>query len=494
MSNIIPADILHETSGVVSRRLGWDYPENRLNDLERGILAMARESGIKDSREAIIQWLSDITWDSAELNSLATFLTVGETYFFREKAGLDIFRKHIIPGLINQRRDKDQYLRIWSAGCCSGEEPYTLAILLSELIPDIENWNITILASDINSNFLKKAKEGIYTPWSFRETSQLIKCQYFKNSGKNFEINPVIREMVTFDQFNLAEEVYPSEATNTLDMDVIFCRNVLMYFTPDQLRLVTKRLHASLTESGWLITSAVELNDNFFHDFTATPFDQGIFYQKRSEQREISFPPVARENIQRHINPGKSAPRRYTEQIKNAPPNTGHFRSPGKVHAENYSTIESVQHLFDEGRYSLCIEKCQPLLTINHLATKSLTLIVKCYANLGKLREAHHWGKLLLQQDGIDAAAYYLVANILVESNEYELAQSTLKKALYLDPHHVLSHFLLGNILYRQDKKNLALKHFRNVRELLATFEKNEMVPGSDGLTAGRMIEFTERT
>ncbi len=493
MNNIIPADILHETNGIVARRLGCDYPENRLDDLERGILAMAREYGIKDSTEGIIKWLSDFTWGTTELNTLATFLTVGETYFFREKAGLDIFRKHIIPGLICKRRYKDQYLRIWSAGCCTGEEPYTLAILLSEMIPDVENWNITILATDINNIFLEKAKAGIYSPWSFRETSQLIKKQYFNNSGKNFEITPRIREMVTFSQLNLADEQYPSEVTNTMNMDVIFCRNVLMYFNPDQLRLATRRLNASLVESGWLITSAVELNDDFFHDFTGTPFEQGIFYQKRPGKKEISAPYIAKDHLQGSVNPGKTVTGRLTKQYNTSPIKRGLFISPGKVHAKENLTLETVQLLFDNGRYSTCIEKCMQLLTINSFVTRSLTLIVKCYANLGKLPEAHHWGEKLLQQDGIDAAAYYLVASILVESNEHELAQQTLKKALYLDPHHVLSHFLLGNILYRQDKKNLASKHFRNVRELLATFEKDEMVPGSDGLTAGRMIEFTER-
>lgn len=484
---MIPEHILHKTRLVVASKLGWDFPPNRKNDLERGILSLANDLGIKETPESINSWLSDIAWNGNELDILTSYLTVGETYFFREKSGLDVFRKQIIPEIILKRHGKDQYLRIWCAGCCTGEEPYTLAILLREIIPDIKNWKITILATDINMNFIKKAQVGIYTPWSFRETSQTIKYQYFTHVGKNWEIKHEIKKMVTFAKLNLAEDHYPSTISNTHNMDVIFCRNVLMYFTPRQIKLVAKRFNQSLTENGWLIISAVELNDEFFSDFVNIRFEQGIFYRKVPKAIESSSLPTVNTLCEKVFSTIEPVPIR---KLKPALPLACKALSSAPVPKgkdKNSPSPKEIQVLFEKGQYRQCVEQCLMLSMEQSLGAKTLTFLVTSYANIGNLTEARKWGGKLLSQDGITADSYYLVAAILMEENETAMAESTLKRALYLDPHHLLSHFLMGNILSRLGKKNVAAKHFQNVKELLAVFQENEVVPGSEGLTAGRM-------
>jgi chemotaxis protein methyltransferase CheR len=133
------------------------------------------------------------------LQVLASHLTVGETYFFREKKTFEILTASIVPDLIRNRRGCGQRLRIWSAACCTGEEPYSLAILLHQIIPDFTDWHVTILATDINERFLQKAAAGVYGEWSFRESPAGFKERYFhRTADGRHAILPEIKKQVIF--------------------------------------------------------------------------------------------------------------------------------------------------------------------------------------------------------------------------------------------------------------------------------------------------------
>lgn len=160
----LPDALLSRLSDFLEAQMGLHFPRARWRDLERGIAAASRESGYAQA-EAYIQWLLSAPLTRTQIEGLASHLTVGETYFFREKRSLDILEQQILPELLRARAQTEKHLRIWSAGCCTGEEPYSIAMLLDRLIPDSENWNLTILATDINPRFLRKAVQGIYGTW-----------------------------------------------------------------------------------------------------------------------------------------------------------------------------------------------------------------------------------------------------------------------------------------------------------------------------------------
>ena len=489
---MLPEATLHIASHIVADHLGLHFPQNRWADLERGIIAAARELGIKGTIPAVTEWLSGAPLTSEEFNVLATFLTVGETYFFREPAGLETFRSTIIPELVSERRNRDQYIRIWCAGCCTGEEPYTIAMLLKEMMLDLQDWKITILATDINRNFLQKAQTGIYNSWSFRETHTEIKKKYFTNSARNWEINPDIKKMVTFETLNLADDQFPSVRTNTHNMDVIFCRNVLMYFKPKEVVQVAHRFFRSLAEKGWLLTSAVELNDDYFSDFAVQKYNQGIFYRKVPKDDKIIHPQCLTTATGSSANPGKSAPSRKVNPAQPVPRPS----SPGPVMQKRKETsimsAGEVHELFEKGQYHLCVQQCLRLLEKKSSDINVITLLVKSYANSGNLTEARRWGDKLLLRDGATADSYCLVATILIEENEISLAESILKRALFMDQNHILAHFLMGNLYKRNGNRHIASKHFKNVTDLLSVFHGNVLVDGFEGLTAGRIIEITE--
>lgn len=214
---------------------GLNFTESQGGMLVKNLQNAAAELGLSTDLSAIKSWLSKKSFLPEESNMLAKYLTIGETYFFREKAALQLFTEKIIPDLIA----KNKPIKIWSAGCSSGEEPYSLAILLKESNINLNSLNISILATDLNTNALAKATKGLYTEWSFRETSDELKEKYFTKHNKQYQIKKEIREMVEFRQLNLATEDFPAVANQTDQIDVIFCRNVLMYFwlkLPKQLQ------------------------------------------------------------------------------------------------------------------------------------------------------------------------------------------------------------------------------------------------------------------
>jgi chemotaxis protein methyltransferase CheR len=250
MSDNISPHILSDISKFIASHMGLHFPKTRWDGLERGIESAARDFGYTDIEE-FIRWLRVSPLTRRHIEILASHLTVGETYFFREKESLDALKQNILPELISSRQDNEKRLRIWSAGCSTGEEAYSIAILLSEMIADLKGWNITILATDINPRVLKKASEGVYTEWSFRNTPTLLKQRYFKMTKQGrYEILPQIKKMVMFEYLNLAEDVYPSLFNNTNAMDLIFCRNVLMYFSGKRAKKVVKGFYNCLVNNG----------------------------------------------------------------------------------------------------------------------------------------------------------------------------------------------------------------------------------------------------
>jgi chemotaxis protein methyltransferase CheR len=215
---------------------------------------------------------------------------VGETYFFRDKQSFDAIEQHVLPALLRARETGERRLRIWSAGCCTGEEPYSIAMLLDRLLPSAETWHITLLATDINPAFLRKAAEGEYGEWSFRSTPDWIRDRYFHpRRGGRFKLDDQIRKRVTFSYLNLADDAYPSLTSNTNAMDIIFCRNVLMYFDAKHARTVVENLRRALVDGGWLIVSPAETSSALFSSFTTVEFEGAILYRNDGAMKAPHF-------------------------------------------------------------------------------------------------------------------------------------------------------------------------------------------------------------
>ena len=439
-NDTLPEPLLEKLSRFVEARAGLHFPPERWHDLERGLRATARELGFPDAVHcAHALLLPHAKKDHVAL--LLARLTVGETYFFREMKAFEALERKVLPELIHARRKTGRRLRIWSAGCCTGEEAYSIAIVLSRVLPDLAEWDITILGTDINAQFLQKAAAGIYSQWSFRGVPEEMKTLYFHPTRDgHFEILPRIRKMVTFECVNLVEDAYPSLLSNTNAMDVIFCRNVLMYFSREQAANVAASLHRSLLSDGWLFCAGSEGVRDVFGHFTPANLPGIVAYRKSAATPRETAPVPAAPWVPREM----PAPSITFHSIAAHPP---------VATVPPVASAELARQFADEGRLAEALAACDRAIAAE------------------KVAPAHHYLRgLILQEQGARAEA-----------------AAALRRALYLDHTFVLAHFALGNLMRHEGRHRDAGRCFKNARALLRSYASDAVLADCEGMTAGRL-------
>ncbi|MGZ8928593.1 MAG: CheR family methyltransferase [Methylobacter sp.] len=460
MQSNLSALLLSRLSEFVAMHTGLHFPQARWCDLQRGIAGAAHELEFSNA-ESYADLLLSAPPARAMIQILASHLTVGETYFFREHRSLEILEEYILPELLHSRCGFKQHLRIWSAACCTGEEPYSIAMLLDRLIPASGEWDVSILATDITPRFLQKAANALYSEWSFRGTPTWIRDRHFnKRKDGRFELHQKIREKVSFSYLNLVEEGYSLPEENITAMDVIFCRNVLMYFTPEQAKKVVERLYHSLADEGWLIVSPTEASNALFSSFTPVEFPGAVLYRK----------------------------------IAHSAPEVSTTESPIPLSAALPDFLSAIELLPTVAPLILpepALLLAHPDITVLSQPDdcESFSRIARNCANQGKLAEAVEWCEKAIAVDKLNPSHCYLLATIRQEQGEKEIAMQLLMRAVYLDPDFILAHFALGNMHLSHGRYRKAERYFNKVLKLLHTYSQEEILPESEGLTAGRLEE-----
>ena len=308
----------------------------------------------------------------------------GETYFFRDHGQFDLLRLRLLPLLIERRRSA-RTLRLWSAGCASGEEAYSLAMLVDMLLPERDGWDILILGSDINQTALEKAQRGRYGQWSFRMAAPTLQQHYFRRKGDEWALEEHIRRMVTFRAGDLIGEPFPNGEWQ--DMDLILCRNVFIYFAADAVTAVANKLAAALSEGGYLMTGHTELIGHRAQGLQSRLFAEGVVYQ-RVAPIPTEIPLVAR------IAPPPPA---VAQRAPCAP-------LPATPSGEELLT--TARKFADRAEYDRAEQICRQALAIAPLA----------------------------------AGPHFLLAQLAQLRGDFERAGELLDKTLYLDPRHVAAY------------------------------------------------------
>ena len=454
-------EVCLQARALIATRLGLDFPDGRLADLERGLSEALRRSAYP-APEPYLAWLATAPDEHADLRHLAAYLTIGETYFFRERATFESLEQHVLPSLIATRRAEGiPRLRLWSAACATGEEPYSLAILLDRLLPDRADWSVTILATDINAEALEAAQRGLYREWSLRDTPAWVRERYFRrNGGHTFELDAAIRRAVTFAPLNLAAGGYPSVLTNTGAMDLILCRNVLMYFTRDAQRAAVARLQQALVTGGWLVVSPAEASVELLRPLVPVHYPGAILYRKDLAPGTAPVQPTSKPEavwvdvpapLPSWLESGASGESAPPAKPPIMPPPDG--QSDGSREPPN--DLERARALADQGNLDEARRLCEAALARNRLAPES----------------------------------YLLLAAICQERGEIRAAFDALRGALYLAPDSAPAHFLLGSLLLREGAHRRGRRCIETVVALLSRFPREELVSGAGGLTAGRLLE-----
>lgn len=458
----LPAALLAEISEFIAAEMGLSLPPARWPELERALGEAAVYFQCPNA-EACARYLLTATFTRREVEFLARHLTVGETYFFREAQVFSLLEFHILPTLLQGRRRGDQRLRIWSAGCASGEEIYSLAMLLDRLLPDYDDWNITLLATDINPEALEKAARGIYREWSFRSMPPYLRQRYFQLlPDGSYEIEARLRARVSFGYLNLSEDNYPSLLSNTNALDLIFCRNVLMYFTPERARQVIAQFFRCVLDGGWLAVSQTEVSHLQYAPFDQVNFADAIMYRKATLW----------ETLERTM-PALSVPEALAASASPPAP-------PPLLQPLRYDIVEEADN---------SAQREQPAYTPADCVQRA-----RDCANQGRLDEAAWWCEQALAADQLNAGYHYLGAIIAQERGLVESARQALRRALFLDPGFVLAHYALGNLARRRDALAEARRHYANALALLRTYSGQAFLPEGEGLTADSLADLIRAT
>jgi len=459
---------LSQVCEVIAARIGLHFPVERWAILGRNLALAARESGFQNMNR-FIQWLLSSELNKDQMKILASHLTVSETYFLREPQVFTALTDFVLPELIKSKKKRDRSIRIWSAGCSTGEEPYSLAIALHKTIPEIKDWNISIQATDINSKALDKAATGIYGPWSFRNTPDWLKTRYFYDLGdRRFEIIPEIKNMLTFSCLSLTEDDTFS-AIGKNKIDIIFCRNVLMYFTSDWVNKISQNLFQSLSEDGWFVVSSSELSSHVFPMYTPVNFPGAVLYRKTKKEyiQPFDFSLI---EIQEPL----KQPFQLLSFVPCIDEDLQQLSSKAIAEA-GLQLSSSVASAKEDHQFQVKTPE-------DSYADKIFA--IRLLANQGYLSEALSLCNKAIASEKLAPGFYFLRASILQEMDKSSEAITSLKQGIYIDPDYVMGHFILGNLFIRQGNAKNAKRYFKNALDLLNGCADDDILPESDGLSS----------
>ena len=427
--------------------------------------------------------------DETALDAFLTALTVGETYFFREPGQFEFLRAEVLPQLarVGGGEGSDARIRVWSAGCASGEEPYSIAMMLHEAGLGARSH---VVGTDISRARLQQAREARYGKWSLRGVSDQVIRRHFRPVRGRLEVLPAIRCGVTFQRLNLADPAFALPGTDAARMQVIFCRNVLIYFDAATIERVARRLLDALSPDGWLFLGASDpaLADVIPCDVIVT--GAGLAYRRSARGGDVArwspsidWPAVAG---------GQSAPSPAPRLPADGTVETLRADRPAQApRARAFATEpagdESAAQAYAARRYERAAELARRETESDASNPTSWIVLIRALANMGRLTDAGAACATGLDRHPASPELAYLHALLLAEAGLHSEAATAARRALYLDRALVVGHMVLGDSLAKLGDIPGARRAFRNASRLLEAMPDDADVPASDGDRAGRL-------
>lgn len=476
----------------IEQKLGATFSKIRERQLSGIIENISIAAGF-DSVDEYADWLLSNT-DIDHISEFAKHLTIGETYFFRHAKTFDLLKTRIIPDILSSSNYTHKKLNIWCAGCSCGQEPYTLAMVLNEIRAANNEIDANIWASDINETFLDVAQKGIYTDWSFRETPDYYRNRYFKQTSEGYyKLSDDITKKVSFSTANLLAEKYPYNH----GLDIIFCRNVLIYFNQQQIDHIVSKFLSSLIPGGWLITAPSEVPLISPKEFELVHCDNLFFFRKvmpgyepKEQSKTNQAEPVLinKRPLTRRIHDFERA----LESKKVAQVAPHNATQPAKPEASSNAKLDDALKYFRCGKHSLA-EKIIAQLDISSISATQAAELAIAMADCGQFSDASKWIDIALKNDDINAFVLYCKALILNATGQHKAAITTFEQVLFLDPEYVAAYFSLGTLLLK-DNSRAAMKKLSIALELLEKFDDHQIIPGTKELTKADLKVIIEST
>jgi chemotaxis protein methyltransferase CheR len=469
-------ELLYLVRDRIASEVGIYFPVHRIDMLEKRLLSAASEIGIEQANLAdTLETILHLNWEPEVVSKIVGHLTVAETYFYREQALWEHFENEVVPKLRSKLRDGRE-VKIWSTSCCTGEEPYTVAMILKDRLASEELSRLSIYGADINRSYLEQAEAGIYSDYSLRTTPELIKQRYFSRvAGGRFEIAKEIKGMVNFGFHNLVKQTDSVLEGNSPsgDVDVILCRNTLIYFHDEQIARTVAALSRRMKADGWCYLGPAETWKAPPELFQFEHFP-GLMVL-RTRDHGATRGRTGQNKTPRVLHSARSRPKPVI-QVVPEPEQPNSIENLAQDCVPVYVSPESAVRQSAEGE----------LDRLKRLAEYSL--------QMGETEKATALIEQALELDRLDAHLYYVLAMIYVEENNNLKAAHALRQAIFLEPSMVLAQYMLGRICQREEKDLQAEVHLANARNLLAKLAPDVLLENAGGLTAGRLLEILQST
>jgi chemotaxis protein methyltransferase CheR len=437
---------------------GLVFANDKELDLKNAAIKTVEKFGIPSFQD-LLSLVKEANLQSNEFKFFVENLTINETYFFRHFKALE---ENILPNLVKKKTNKN--IRIWSAGCSSGEEVYTIAMVLNELIPRIKDWSISIKGTDIDSSVINIAKRGNYKKWSMRQISDYYKKKYFDIIDQSFQVNYTLKSYVDFSIHNLLSYDYPSNYSGTTGLDIILCRNVTIYFGLEDTAKIVTHFYKCLNFGGYLIVGHSEPSPFIYDQFEHQIIGDMVVYQKTKKiAKKDSVPVLEKKEKNKHPK---------TVKIKTVPSR----ETPTKTKQEMEELFLEATKAYESHNYDLALEKLS-IVHVNakhHVKANYLSALI--YANLSKFDKSMPYLDLVLKEDSLHEEAYYLLSLIHKENKAYSEAIDSLKKAVYINKGFALAYYEMMVNLILLNEKDEAERVYKQLKRVVDPLKNDDDV------------------
>jgi chemotaxis protein methyltransferase CheR len=515
---------------LLESRTGIVIKEDRVPQVHTILEDFLSIIGLSEYRDCY-NLLSTIGINDTKFQVLIGKITIGETFFFRDQSQFQALQDVVLPKLLEKQRTTNRPISILSAACSTGEEIYSIAMTLHEIMPMIRPEQVKLIAGDINATSLEKARRAVYSKWSFRGVKPSIINKYFTQKDDSYHLSEKIRSMVTFQYLNLAEP-FPF-----LELDIILLRNVLIYFTNGFIEQVGVRCANALKEDGLLLVGTSELNRQNFRQFEELYIKDAIFYQKKAENMGLStsqagtFPiklEATIEQVQRNLLDSFRSPDSNSYKSFDSgsykPFNTGSYKpfdsgsykpfntgSYKPFSPDSYKSIDKIEKVdkvektvdnklvndsyetalkhFERHEFSQAVKLLERIVDKD---IRALLLMAKIEVSRGNNSKSEQFFKLYLDKDPNSIEAHYLLALTYGATNNLTKAAEQLRYTILLDNKFIMGHWNLALVYKKLDDKQAAKRHLSQVKKLLADCTPEAIIPFSEGQKAARILQIVE--
>jgi chemotaxis protein methyltransferase CheR len=440
-----------------------------------------------------------------EWRAIADQLTVSETFFFRIAEQFDAFASIVLPRCI-EAHAADRRLRIASLGCASGEEPYTIAMIIRSRFPELDDWRLEIVGFDLSGKALERANRGLYSQWSLRATPPAMKHRFFQCGENGWEIDLALRSIVRFETRNILDLCRDPKAS----YDIVFFRNVLIYFSPESTRSAMACASHVLSPGGYLFIGTAETLRGVSNDFSLC-HTHGAFYYRREGGPDTSFrqgKPAAsyRVPIEDH--------REYPKEIASDPqlPSASWIKeirdsnsrvteltagsneaAPALPKIEMRAALQSALAMFAREKFSAALSELNSLPPEKLADADVQVFRALLLTNSGKIPEAETAAQTALAHDHLNPAAHYVLALCREQVGDLPGALERDTMAAYLDPAFAMPHIHAATICKRAGEVETACAKMETARTLLASEDAARILLFGGGFSREALLSYCER-